>query len=305
MMAFMRFVFLLSLLACDGGGASLIADLRTDLVPDVEFDSIEVFLDEVRVAEPAPDSSADYITGVRIADLDVESGLHRIRVDLRLAGVVVARRTVQVLVRGNTATTIVITRDCRAIDCPEACRNGVCVDAECTPETPDACPDGCARDDECPMLADCAAAACVGGSCLYADRGECGIGLYCDPDLGCRPSPDVDAGTDAGVDVGVDAPTDAPPDVVDAPPDVFDAAPPSCEELFAGLDAFLLCEQRAGECEFYTSSSPAARCSEICATAGRTCVGGFVPGTPELCAGTTGYSCTSNAISDVICVCTR
>ena len=213
-------------LACGSDGPSLAVDLRTDLVPLVEFDAIQVFVDDTRRAEPAPRSRADYVAGERVANLSgLSAGLHRVRVELRLAGGLVARRTNAVMVQGASATTIVITRDCRDVDCEEGCRNGRCVDAECSPETPDACPIGCTDAEDCPEADACAARTCVAGSCLYSDRGTCGADRYCEPMAGCLDLPGaVDAGHDAGLDAS--APFDGGRDAGDPPDTGTDGGPP-------------------------------------------------------------------------------
>ncbi len=201
-----------------GTGFDVSVDLRTDLVPGVEFTAVQVRLEgETTTLEPAH-PERDYLEGVRVAEFEgVSGGAIELIVDVSNGSGVVVSRRVAVTVQNDTAVTVVITRDCRGVECPgdgstsnTACLGGECVDPSCTPETPELCPTAdctVAADCDAPMQA-CLEANCIVGRCLYADRGSCGDGRYCDERSGC-----VDVGVDAGpIDGGgMDAGTDAGP----------------------------------------------------------------------------------------------
>lgn len=206
---------------CAKGSASgrdLSVDLRTDLIAGVEFTAVEVTVDGMDAQLEAADPGADYVGGVRVGEFDdVPRGGVGVTVELSNPGGIVIARRVAVQLENDTAITVVITRDCRGVECPgdgtasnTACLGGECVDPSCTPETPELCPmDDCAVPADCPdPVQSCQQASCVFGRCLYADRGTCGAGRYCDERAGC-----TDIGTDAGVfDAGPrDAGTDAGP----------------------------------------------------------------------------------------------
>ncbi|HJL17471.1 MAG TPA: hypothetical protein RMH99_17510 [Sandaracinaceae bacterium LLY-WYZ-13_1] len=195
------------LLACDPGPSLLLVDVRTDLVAGVEFDTVRV---EVlsgaasgRFAEAPADAEADWVAGSRVAELmDLPAGELAVRVALLRDGAVVLDRPVRVDLEGALAVTVVMTRDCRGVECPRAdadptalaCAGGRCVDDRCAEESPDRCGDPeCTVDADCePAPAECATVRCVSGLCLRAgDDAACDEGWYCDPDVGCRERPDA------------------------------------------------------------------------------------------------------------------
>ncbi|MEQ8454460.1 MAG: hypothetical protein RLO52_12620 [Sandaracinaceae bacterium] len=189
----------LGLLCLSGCSAEhLVAlDLRTDLVVLEEIDQFTIFLDEVEVARGGLEDG-DYAAGVRIAELDrVVQGPHRVRVEVSFQGTRVATQVLAVQVTGPQVFTVLITRDCRGVDCgagplARACLGAMCVEPECTPETPEACPEAeCAADADCGSELACVAAICQEGRCLATDDGSCGPSAFCDPDFGCRATRDV------------------------------------------------------------------------------------------------------------------
>ena len=234
-------VLALTLGACRSGGeASLVVDVRTDLVPGVEFDGVRT-LASGRSDDRLADGSQPWFEGVRVAEFgDLSPGELTLTLEVRSAGEVVVRRPLAVrLVRGVNAVTVAITRSCLNVRCPTgddptatACLGGRCVDPSCTDETLDACFERplCTSDESCPAAASCAVPRCVAGSCSYAARpGTCVPSEYCDPEEGCRPRMATDAGLDAGImDGGTDAglPDMGPPDM--GPPDMGppDMGPP-------------------------------------------------------------------------------
>lgn len=218
---------LITLFACSSDAGSLAVDLRTDLVPGVEFDRIEVQVGAS--VESAMVMSGDFLRGVRVAAFDdlspgAQTGELRMRA---LSGAVISR-PFQAEVRGaSSVITLVVSRDCRNVDCPgdsaglgSACLGGRCGDARCSAETPEFCVETseCETATDCPDAAGCSSALCELGACLYADSGDCEASEYCDPERGCLPRPeteadagldaDTDAEADSGADAGVDAGTD-------------------------------------------------------------------------------------------------
>jgi hypothetical protein len=190
---------MLVLLAGCEPGPALYVDLRTDLVAGVEFHAVEIALDEGEpLLVPAERSRAEYLAGVRVAELtELELGPHRVDVRLVRGEQRVAERALLVRVEGAIVVTALITRSCRDVACPEdggdpaatTCEGGRCVVPECTPETPDACPAAqCATAADCSAEQACSAARCEGGVCLVDDAGSCGAGEFCHPAIGCGPS---------------------------------------------------------------------------------------------------------------------
>lgn len=220
----------LALLACLAGcddGLTLAVDVRTDMVPGIEFVRVETSLLE----EPTPgapvttraqqeltvDPGEDFAGGVRVAELGgLAPGEQLVRVRFYGArGALVLERAARVTLTADQVITVLLTRDCRGVECPApsapdlaACLAGRCVDERCLPESMDACPEpACASDADCPGGAPCARAACEEGVCwLEADDATCAGGDYCDPDVGCTPiDATLDGGPDAGPgDAGVD-----------------------------------------------------------------------------------------------------
>ncbi len=231
--------------ALSAGGCSsnpgMVVDLRTDFVPGVEFHEVRTRVS--RGGLPATEAGwtntellehlgINYIDGEHVADYSkIGKGLFAVRVELLDgAGRPVAQGRELVEVKTATqAVTVVITRDCRGVQCPGAgdspssvaCLGGRCVDPQCTPETPQYCPmPACMTAADCAPRAACATAQCVTGvgTCVYrGDDSMCAAGQYCDPDRGCvsRPPPAGEGGvpegglSEGGSDAGVDA---GPPD---------------------------------------------------------------------------------------------
>lgn len=200
--AFATMILAVALTSCDDGPTLLIVDLRTDLVPGVELDAVrtEVLSGDAagRRVDHAVDAEADYLDGVRVAELtDLEPGELTVEVVLLRDGAAVVSRPVRVTLERTMAVTVVVTRDCRGVECPapdgdpvaEACVGGTCADPRCTEEQPDACVGECAGDADCPApAAACASARCVGGACLAVpDDASCGADEYCEAETGCQP----------------------------------------------------------------------------------------------------------------------
>ena len=113
---------LAALAACDPDpGATLAVDLRTDLVPGVEFVGVRSALEAPRVSdERAARVREDYFAGQRVAELDgIPNGTRALVVSLLgPTGEVVVERRVLVRLDGPLVTTVLVTRDCgRGVRC--------------------------------------------------------------------------------------------------------------------------------------------------------------------------------------------
>lgn len=190
-----RFALALALLTACDATYPVYVDLRTDLVPGAELDSVALTVDGAAI-DPHVVGEGDYLAGVRVAELGgIAPGTHRIVASLQRNGEEVIAREVIFEVRVATSVTLVVTRDCRGVVCPAddasatACLGGHCVEPTCTPETPEACPvPECVADVDCPSAVSCASGICAGGACLFRDDGICAPGQVCDGALGCvRP----------------------------------------------------------------------------------------------------------------------
>ncbi|MCB9596189.1 MAG: putative metal-binding motif-containing protein [Sandaracinaceae bacterium] len=227
-------LFLVLLAGCaQGNGASLVVSLKTDFVPGVEFTEVVTRVGEAQRIY-GPRSGDLFLSGVAVAefnDLPANPSTH-VEVIVRGPSGVLATRPILVdLTPGAVSVSVVITRSCRDVVCPNAsnpgataCLGGRCVSERCTFETPQFCdaPEGeCTDDADCPAMNACASATCELGSCFYQPvAGACGSGLACVPETGCVEVPtsadggtvrrDAGVGMDAGVvgmdgSVGVDA----------------------------------------------------------------------------------------------------
>ena len=206
---------------CEGDSAILALDVKTDFVPGAEFTRVRTLVlgagSTDMVIETAVANGDDYIEGRRVAELTgLSAGTVRLRVELVDAGGrIVAERPVAVTYEGrNLGAIVVMTRDCRGIECPDpggdanatACLAGRCVDPECTETFPGACGfTNCAAGGDCPASpTGCAAPLCTGGVCLYeASHDMCEAEQWCIPGIGCRSIADfVDGGLDGGIPDG-------------------------------------------------------------------------------------------------------
>lgn len=189
-------VLVLVVMGCDSEESpSLSIDLRTDLVAQVEFDTVRVVLDGAR-QDTNVDADTPWIDAVRVARFeDLSMGTQSLELQLLRDGEVLIRRptSVQVL-SGINVVTIVVTRSCLSVRCPgadpaqTACLGGQCVDPGCSPENPELCAEPeCDVANTCASMADCAVARCISGVCAYASQvGACGDGSSCIPEEGCR-----------------------------------------------------------------------------------------------------------------------
>lgn len=204
--------------AC-GDEFELSVDLRTDLVPSVEFESVQISLPREGQSRRVDAAGRDFFFTTRVADFDGLSATSQrpLRVSLLDGdGLVVIARDAIVNQQGDVAVTLTISRDCRGIECADvgdqSCLGGRCVDPECVTGLESSCPDvECRADSECAAMSPCVRPRCAETLCLYEPiAGACDADEYCAPESGCEPIPmsTMDGGMDAG---------DAGPDVVRPP----------------------------------------------------------------------------------------
>lgn len=204
---------------CDGGGVALYVDLRTDIVPGAELAVVETRVEDTGATrESAALRGDDFLAGRRIAEIEGLPPSRERRVIVRLLDAnrqEIARRAVQVDHRQDRILTVLVTRSCRDVDCPEgeSCFAGQCQPEACATDRTE-CTGQCSSAMDCPPSS-CSLVTCETGACFYAPQpGACGPGTYCDAERGCVVDPGAppDAGMDAGpiADAGVDAGPPAP-----------------------------------------------------------------------------------------------
>ncbi len=222
LLIFAGFLGLLCLgFGCEGDGSlTLLVELKTDLVPGVEFAAVHTSVataaePTVTIAEREVDVALgrDLTAGRRVAELDgLAPGTYVVTVSLvDIAGARVMSRDVVVTATATTGFTVLMTRNCVEVQCPaasgdpthSACVGGRCVEPRCTPETPEYCPiPECMAASQCSGdVSACAEPTCENGTCLVrTETAMCGGGEYCDPAVGCTPVPALGDGgaMDAG-----------------------------------------------------------------------------------------------------------
>ncbi len=304
---------------CSSDGVELRVDVRTDWVPVAEFSEIEISLDgesETVIYDAAFED--DFLTGVRVATLeDVKTGTVTVRARILAAdGRRLVQRLVAAEVTANSTLTLVITRSCEAVTCPDGdpnateCVGGRCVSPECSPENPEACGDGgCESDDDCGAApVGCARTICTAGECFVgSDFSACATSEFCHPELGCQPRPvETDAGTamDGGMsmDDGGTGPTDmGPPEECGMPCDTGNACEVGIYDCSGGepicvrdslVPSGTTCREAAGQCdvaEECDGENPTCPMDAFTPT-GATCSDGFCDGL-----GVCSDSCTPGA----------
>ena len=204
-------------------------DLRSDYRPSVDVDRVEVFLELgeglERREEASLTNSDDLLGGHRVAEYDeLAPGRYSLRLVVYREGTALVTRRVSVDLQDSLAITVVVSRSCEGVSCPQSgdpalateCIGGTCEPPECLPESPTSCLGSCRVDLDCPGLGRCGTGVCIETACyVEANDTVCPSG-ECRADLTCAP---FDAG---GEDVAVDVGTDVGP-----PPDAgFDSGPP-------------------------------------------------------------------------------
>jgi len=196
-------VLLVFAVSCGDDGGRLLVDLRTDFLPIQEFIGAQLVVSsadgvEIARADHVPSEAADYVAGVRIAELPIEAA-GALTVDATLVGLsgadLIARRTRIDFGGGNVGVTILITRDCLDVECSDpaapACLGTRCVAGGCTPEDPSTCGMAeCASDTDCAATSPCTTGRCdATGTCIFeGDDALCIGDEVCHPDDGCAAS---------------------------------------------------------------------------------------------------------------------
>ncbi len=185
---------------CDGEAATLVVQVRTDLLPGQELAAVEVAIEgEVGVTRVDASTARDWGLGVRVLERAVARGTHRLRVAaVDAAGATVVERPVRVTVDGGgvRVVTVLLTRDCQGVTCPGAgdpaaiaCLGGRCVEDGCVEEDAAACgARACATAADCaPVAGACATVECsASGACFAApDHAACAAGEVCSTTLDC------------------------------------------------------------------------------------------------------------------------
>lgn len=188
-------------------------DVRTDYVPGIEFSSYVVRVNDYEVTSFA-DSDAPFNRGVRVAELEEVPRVSTL-VELELVasdGSVTATQRARVQVGEATAVTLIVTRSCENIECPQestalgVCIGGQCEDERCTPQSEEFCQRerGCVSDSDCDRgETGCIAWMCSEfGDCVsQLDHDSCPDNELCNPSEGCHvpssgplcdPVPDAD-----------------------------------------------------------------------------------------------------------------
>jgi hypothetical protein len=142
-----------------------------------------------------------------VAELeDLDPGACELVVTLRPATGPVASLAIPIEIAASRGVTVFVTRDCRAMTCPEAggstdstaCLNGRCMEPACAIGDRSACVARCSGDSECSGLSTCAGGRCIEGVCwVVADDDLC-LGGRCDPERGCIAGSDAGTPPDAG-----------------------------------------------------------------------------------------------------------
>lgn len=209
-------------------GLDLFVDLKTDLVPNQEFHAIRLRIATDRDAANGTiqihidaNQALDYVQGVRIGEFRQLMG-NEVTVDVSLLdddGSVVVERPTRLVLNRSRAMTVVISRDCRGVQCPladadpnlSACFGGRCVDPRCHPEEIQYCEAEaleCNGDAQCITTHACISPRCVERVCFFEpDDGLCEPLQMCVPESGCtdsEPEPSCDDGIQNGNETSVD-----------------------------------------------------------------------------------------------------
>ncbi|HBQ16796.1 MAG TPA: hypothetical protein DEF51_38580 [Myxococcales bacterium] len=187
--------------SCGSASRTLLVDVRTDLVPTIEFASVRLEIRREgdaasRSVERDVEDADDFLAGARVAELQLdEPGAYSLTAQLLAAdGRRLAVRRAVVDVDADVAVTLLLTRSCIGVVCPSGdplateCVGGRCVRPRCTDVSPDACGAGeCTSDAECVPAQACAVGVCDGvGACVFGEHsGVCADEEWCHPDLGC------------------------------------------------------------------------------------------------------------------------
>lgn len=211
-------LFALATSGCGDGSVDLFVDLRTDLVAGAEFARVETRIEGgPAVSEDAP-TGRSYVAGRRVAVFRDLPRSPSLRLELRLldasGALVVARPAFVAGDVADAAVTIVVTRDCRGVECPagDDPAASACLDGRCAPEAcltgaePDCPTPACVGADACDVADGCSTARCQDGACFREpDDGACGAAQRCEVGTGCVDAECTDpCRCGSGCDVSVD-----------------------------------------------------------------------------------------------------
>lgn len=196
---------------CTEAEFDLAIDVRTDLAPGVDFAAVRTETGPLplplsgaawvraRAADVAAFRGQEYLEGHRVAEV---GGLTRGVIGARVrlldsSGATVVERLAIIDVRGSTAVTIVLSRDCRGVVCPSptdeetatTCAGGRCVSPDCAADGVAGCGEPvCTADADCGSAAACAETRCTGDACLVRPvHTRCADDERCDVAAGCVP----------------------------------------------------------------------------------------------------------------------
>lgn len=265
--------------ACGEPSVELTVDLRTDWMPS-ELEAVETHWARQPLSEPSGrvrtarllvQPGQDFLRGERVAEFSgLPQGRSFLHVTLRdPLGRVLAERPVEVRLSRDYAITVVMTRDCEGVVCPEsgdpdghiACLGGECVTPSCLTTTPEDCGEpSCVQDSDCVGRPSCAEIGCVHGVCLCTALVEGGVPSS---DGGGQEDGGECAPSEESCGDGVDGDCD----------DLIDCEDPDCE---------------ARACDDGNLCTESDTCgSGVCAGADATCDDG-VPCTSDACDPATG-----------------
>ena len=211
---------------CVAPSTSLVVELRTDFVAPGEFARVETVVHENELAFEAVQDHPIALTELgpmRIGEFDAVP-LAPATITVRLFDAedrMVAERSVRFAPHaGARAVTVIVSRNCVGIVCPEAqsCLDGACVDERCTPETPEWCDvEVCATAEDCAgATASCEVATCDIGVCRYDTTGctappvDCTSAADCvDPPMACATASCNNGACVYDTDACVECETDA------------------------------------------------------------------------------------------------
>lgn len=175
--------------------ATILVELRTDLVPGVDFDYFE-FASVRRLRRPVfpAEYGRSWLTPTFMGELAAEEGSREYIARLSLRTETVVERRLLVQISGRTGVQLILDRACVGVTCEDqvpGCLAGQCVAAGCiTGAEPDcALTAECDDDRPCPAPSACATAACEPGGWCFTDATSCPPDEYCDPTGGCLPIP--------------------------------------------------------------------------------------------------------------------
>ena len=198
-MRFCWFPLCILALGCADKQVELAVELRTDLIPGVEFTAAEVDLTEDDILQEFPVSKLEDFSGSpRLTNItNLKASTRRlITVRLRdISGKLVASNSVLVDNRSDRVAQITITRSCVDVVCPAtsgnptdiACLGGRCVDPTCETGAEELCPEPeCLSDAGCMSTQSCLQPRCETGVCIFYQGAVCAPEEYCSPTLGCQ-----------------------------------------------------------------------------------------------------------------------